>query len=131
MIATVTFVITLGGCGTVDVPTGPTTAPVTDLFENQLGVQGSATRSFTVRDTGVVSVTLTSVGPPADVAVGLGIGIPRSGGSACAMSQSVTATASTVPQLTTTAEGGAYCVRIFDVGALTGDVRFSVSVQHP
>jgi hypothetical protein len=65
------------------------------------------------------------------VAVGLGIGIPRSGGTGCTLSRSVTATASTAPQLSTTAEAGADCVRVFGVGALTGDVRFSVSVLHP
>ena len=75
---------------------------------------------------------MTSVGPPADVAEGLGIGIgtPRSGGSGGTLSQSVAATASTVPQVTTTAEAGAYYVRVFNVGALSGDVRVSVSVQH-
>ena len=82
-------------------------------------------------ETETVSLTLTSVGPPADVAVGLGIGIPRSGGTGCTLSRSVTAAASTVPQLTTTAEAGSYCVRVLDAGALTGDVRLSVSVLHP
>ena len=115
----------------MEVPTLPAATPVTDLFESQFGIQGSATRTFSVAETGTVSLTLTAAGPPADVAVGLGIGIPRSTGTGCTLSRSVTATASTVPQLTTTAEAGSYCVRVFDVGALTGDVRFSVSVQHP
>ena len=121
----------LMACSKMDIPTLPSTAPVTETFENQFGVQGSASRSFVVSETGTVSVTLTAAGPPSDVALGIGVGIPRSTGSGCSLSRSVTATAATAPHLIVTAEPGTYCVHVFDVGALTGDVRFSVSVLHP
>jgi hypothetical protein len=123
--------LVLGACSTMDIPTLPSAAPVTETFENQFGVQGAASRSFVVSETGAVSVTLTAAGPPSDVALGIGIGIPRSTGSGCSLSRSVTATAAATPHLTVTAEPGTYCVQVFDVGALTGDVRFSVSVLHP
>jgi hypothetical protein len=67
-------------CNNVETPTTPTaTGPYTDTFASQLGIRGSATRSFRVTDAGAVSVTLTSIGPPATVEVGLGLGIPNSG----------------------------------------------------
>ena len=124
-------VLALVGCSEMDIPTLPSATPVTETFENQFGPHGSASRSFVVSETGTVSVTLTSAGPPADVAVGIGIGIPRSTGSGCSLSRSVTATAASAPHLIMTAEPGTYCVQVFDVGALSGDVRFSVSVLHP
>ena len=118
-------------CNTVEVPTAPTTGPFTETFSSQLGARGSATRSFTVTDTGTVSVTLTSVGPPATVEVGVGVGIPNGSGNGCNLTRSVVTGSASSPQLTITADGGVYCVRVFDVGNLSGDVTFSVSVLHP
>ena len=119
------------GCSEMAIPTLPTAVPVTEMFENGFGVRGSASRSFVVSETGTVSVTLQSAGPPAEVELGIGVGIPRSTGGGCSLSRSVTATAAAAPHLEVTAEPGTYCVQVFDVGALTGDVRFSVSVLHP
>jgi hypothetical protein len=118
-------------CSTLDVPTAPAAGPFTEVFTSQLGVRGTATRSFTVNEPGTVSLTLTSIGPPATLAVGVGVGIPNGNGAGCNLTQSVVAGASSSPQITITADGGAYCVRVFDVGNLTGDVTFSVSVLHP
>jgi hypothetical protein len=123
--------LALIGCSEMDIPTLPAAVPVTETFENQFGIQGTATRSFVVSETGTVSVTLTAAGPPAGVALGVGIGIPRATGSGCSLSRAVTATAASAPQLMVTAEPGTYCVQVFDVGTLTGDVAFSVSVLHP
>jgi hypothetical protein len=119
------------GCQQVETPTAPTTGPYTDTFASQLGVRGTAARTFVVSTTGTVSVTLTSIGPPSTVAVGLGLGIPTPTGNGCSLNQSVVATASASPQIAVTADGGNYCVRLIDVGNLTGDVTFSVSVLHP
>lgn len=124
-------VLLQGACSTMDIPTLPSAAPVTETFENQFGVQGSVSRSFVVSETGEIRVTLTAAGPPSDVPLGIGVGIPRSTGSGCSLNRSVTATAGAAPHLAVTAEPGTYCVQVFDVGALSGDVRFSVSVLHP
>jgi hypothetical protein len=118
-------------CSADVVPTSADPDTTTDVFSTQLGIGGTATRSFKVRTTGTVSVTLTSVGPPSTVAVGVGVGIPQASGSGCSLTRSVVATASADPQLTLTADGGTYCVRVYDVGNLTGDVTFSISVLHP
>lgn len=122
---------TLIGCSKMDIPTLPLAEPVTETFENQFGVLGSSTRTFVVSETGTVSVTLTAAGPPAGVALGVGVGIPRATGGGCSLSRSVTTAAASAPQLSVTAEPGTYCVQVFDVGTLTGDVGFTVSVRHP
>ena len=127
--AIATLALVAASCSTLEVPTSPSVGPFTDVFASQVGVRGTATRSFTVRETGTVSVTLTSVGAPLEL--GLGVGIPNSGGAGCNLTTSVVTGAGTSPQITITADGGAYCVRVSDVGNLTADVTFSVSVLHP
>lgn len=118
-------------CGTPASPTAPSTGPSTEVFASQLGVRGTATRSFTVAESGTVAVTLTSAGPPVTLEVGVGVGIPNGSGSGCNLTKSVVTGASSSPQLTIAVDGGAYCVRVFDVGNLTGDATFSVSILHP
>lgn len=126
-----TLALAAASCSTDVVPTAATPDTTTDVFSTQLGIGGTATRAFTVRTTGIVSVTLTSVGPPSTVAVGVGVGIPQASGSGCNLTRSAVATASADPQITLTADAGTYCVRVYDVGNLTAEVMFSVSVLHP
>ena len=123
--------VVIASCSTAEVPTAPDAGPFLDVFASQLGVHGTATRSFTVREPGTVSVTLTSAGPPATLELGLGVGIPNSSGAGCNLTKSVVTGAASSPQLTIDADGGAYCVRVFDVGNVTENVTFSVSVLHP
>jgi hypothetical protein len=121
----------VAGCTEPLTPTAPSTAPVTETFASQFGIQGSASRTFVVPAAGTVSVTLASAGPPTDVVVGVGLGIPRPSGNGCLLNQSVTTAASPAPQLAAAVDAGTYCVRVYDVGNLTGDVSFSLSVLHP
>ena len=51
-------------CGTLDTRLRRT-GPFTEVFASQLGIRGTATRSFKVTEPGTVSLTLTSAGPPA------------------------------------------------------------------
>ena len=118
-------------CGTLATPTAPTTGPFTEVFASQLGIRGTATRSFRATEPGTVSLTLTSAGPPATLEVGVGVGIPNGSGAGCNLTKSVVTGASSSPQLTIAVDSGAYCARVFDVGNLTGDATFSVSVLHP
>jgi hypothetical protein len=120
------------GCDDASTATSPTTtSPVTDTFAGQLAVGGSAARSFTAASSGTASLTLTQVGPPAGVTVGFGIGIPQSDGSGCYLTESVVTGAATAPQIIATVEAGTYCLRLFDTGALTSQVAFSVTIVRP
>ena len=110
-------------------PTSASTSPVSETFASRIAPRGTASRAFSTSAAGTVTVTLTSVAPEARV--GVGVGIPLSSGTSCNLSESVESTATGAPQITTTAESGSYCVKIFDAGALTEPVNFSVTILHP
>ena len=119
-------------CDDASTATSPTTtSPVTETFVGQVSVGGAASRSFGAASAGTAAITLTQIGPPAGVTVGLGVGIPQSGGAGCYLTQTVQAGASSAPQLTVPVEAGTYCVRLFDTGALTSPVAFNVTIVRP
>jgi hypothetical protein len=118
-------------CDDSTVTSPSATSPVTETFSGQINKGGSAARSFTAASAGTVSVTLATLGPPADIQVGLGIGIPQASGAGCYLTQTTMAGASAAPQLTTTVDAGTYCIRLDDTGALTAPVAFSVTIVRP
>ena len=87
--------------------------------------------NFAVAKTGSVAVTLTQAGPPATITMGLGVGIPDASGCPVAPNATVTAFASTTPQLIGTLAAGTYCVDVFDVGNQSAAITYSVRVVHP
>ena len=120
------------GCDDATTATSPTaTSPVTELFSAQFIPGGSATRSFTAASAGTVSLTLSQLGPPADLVVGFGIGIPQSNGSGCYLTQSVNTGAASSPQLTVPVDAGNYCVRLFDLGTMQSPTGFTVTIVRP
>jgi hypothetical protein len=122
----------LAGCDDASTATSPTaTSPVTETFSGQFIPGGSAARAFTAASSGTVSITLTQIGPPADVVVGLGIGIPQSNGSGCLLTQTIAASASATPQITVAVDAGTYCVRVYDTGSLVTQVAFIVTIVRP
>ncbi|MGQ0732984.1 MAG: hypothetical protein ACT4QD_04930 [Acidobacteriota bacterium] len=120
----------MAGCQNVTTPTAPNLPPATDTFTTQIVPGGVVTRSFRMYTRGTFSVTMTRIGPPDGVVVGLGVGIPRADGTGCTLSQWVATTASANPQIVAQADGGAYCVRVFDLGNLTGETTFTVTVSR-
>ena len=132
----VSLVMTLGlattACHDASTATSPSvTSPVTETFSGQIIKGGSAARSFTAASAGTVSITLASIGPPAGVQVGLGIGIPQASGSGCSLTQTMMAGAATSPHITAAVDAGTYCIRLYDTGALTAPVAFSVMIVRP
>lgn len=114
--------------------TSPTVTPaaptVTERYVGTLSVGGSGFYSFSVPQYGTVNATLTSVTGASESAVlGLGLGVPS--GFGC----STRTTTSTGPgadaQVTDTYDPGIYCVRVYDVGNLTGSATFDVTIAHP
>lgn len=111
-------------------PTSPTTSPVTETFASQLFVAGSASRSFTAAKAGTATVTLVTAGPPSTVKLGFGIGVPDALGSGCLFTRSSeAATAGTSFSLPV--DAGTYCVRVYDVGAMTANITFSITIVRP
>ena len=119
------------GCGLPESSTSPTpTTPPTETFAGTLAVQGSNVFTFTVAQTGPVSVTLASLSSTSTGGVGLGIGTPN-GTTACTLTSSTpNATAATTAQITLTQNPGTVCVKIFDTGNLTTAATFTINIIH-
>src|SRR6185436_6570295 len=106
-------------------PTSPTPSPITEIFSSQLFLGGSAARSLTAAKAGTATVTLNSAGT-ATTKVGFGIGVPDTFGSGCLFTRSNdAATAGTSFSLPV--DAGTYCVRIYDAGAMTSSVTFTIT----
>jgi hypothetical protein len=77
-------------------------------------------------------ITLTQIGPPADVLVGLGVGIPQSNGRGVLLSPGGARRARRRPQITVAVEAGTYCVRLFDTGAadVAGGVHVTIVARE-
>jgi hypothetical protein len=124
--------MTVAACGGDDessTPTGPT-APVTVtvVFTGSLNRQGANTHPFTT-DGGAVTATLTSVGPDSSSVLGLSLGTWN--GAAC---QTVIANDRATQGVTIV--GGAtgsgnLCVRLYDIGNISQETSYEVSVVHP
>jgi len=114
---------------TTATPASPTT---TENFADTLPVSGSKFYSFNVSVYGTVNVTLVSisgVGVPSTVFVGLGIGTPS--GTTCTQSTSATVQTGSVNQVTANEQPGLYCVVISDVGNLFAPAAFTITIAHP
>jgi hypothetical protein len=119
------------GCNQPFTPTAPSARPPEEIFASQFGVGGAASRTFVVAEPGMVRLTLTGAGPPADVVVGVGVGIPRASGGGCHLNRWVETAASATPQLIVTTEAGTYCAQVFDAGHVTGEIGFSLRIERP
>jgi hypothetical protein len=110
--------------------TSSPTSPATETFAGTLVVHGSSLSTFSVVQAGAVTVTINSLNAPANTVVGLGLGTLVAG--TCNFSVSnLSAVAASAAQISTTESPGQYCVSIYDVGDLTTDATFTVSIAHP
>jgi hypothetical protein len=132
LLALVATALTVGSaaCGS-DTPTRPsdTTTPVTETFSSIVPWKGATSRSFTTAATGTVTLSLTSLGQ--DAAVGLALGLADGANGQCAPTYWVVTTAYAGRQISANADAGRYCFLVYDVGELTGQVSFTVTVVHP
>ena len=122
-----------------------TTAPstdttiTTDAFASLLPVGGVNRQLFTVEKAGTYTVKLVSAGPPSDVVVGFGVGIPTVLPSLrpdlvyrdCFLTTSLGPAAGPTATLSGPIDPGIYCVSIYDDGHLPGTVSFSITIEHP
>jgi hypothetical protein len=116
-------------CGGAELlpPTTGTPVPLTEVFSGTLGPNGAATHPFAAQAGGSVTVTLQELEP--DTTIGLSLGTWN--GASC---QIVIANDTAVRQssvIGTVSGVGDLCVRVYDVGILTGPASYTVSVLHP
>ena len=118
------------GCGSDSTtPTAPSASgTMSETWSGVVAPGGQTSRSFTVNNSGTITVTLTSAG----TTFGLGVGLPRVTGGGCRLGVAVNASSATTPQISTQAEAGQYCVEVYDLGTITGDpVGFALKIDHP
>jgi len=125
-----------GACS--DTPTAPEPVPpstFSETFAGTLPVFGSRFYSFSVFETGVVSLMFGSLTPtgtdtPLNVPVWIGFGIPK--GTGCDVSDPVLIAPGLTYQVSNTFLPGTYCVNINDFGDLPGSADFAIRiVQYP
>jgi hypothetical protein len=68
---------------------------------------------------------------PSPGAVGLGVGIPQVGNGGCALEQALDATPATDPLITAAVDPGVFCVKVWDLGTITGSVTVSITLVYP
>jgi hypothetical protein len=106
----------------------PTPAPGTITFASQVAVGGFTARAFNASVNGTLTARLESVSPGA-VLLGIGIGIPTSGGG-CAVTRQLVGVGPGA-ELSVSVAAARYCVKVFDTGTLTAPADFSVRIDHP
>ena len=126
------------GCGNDATPTTPTTT--SDLRSNEtfgatLNIGQSQFYSFTTISPGTTEITLISVRPVGSVSatlspvVGLGLGTPQA--TDCALSSATNTMPGLKAQVTVATNVSTYCVKIADIGNLTGAIDYTIRVVHP
>ena len=121
--------------GTSSGVTAPTIPLTNQTFTGTVDVGGSSSNTtFVVAQSGEVDITLTAIGPPPNIIMGLAIGIPSTTDPSCtapaAAGQQVQA--SSTP-LVGSLQAGSYCVKLYDVGfmAAGSQVSYTITVAHP
>ena len=128
----VPFACAAAGCGNnqTTTPTTPTTpTSVTETFSGTVTKNGAVTHTFTSSAAGTVQATLTSLSPDSSIAIGLSLGTWN--GATCAIVLANDKAILTSVVTGTVSAVGALCVRLYDVGNLSGPASYEVLVTHP
>jgi hypothetical protein len=124
-------------CGKSDNPVAPTlteTPLSTELFTGTIGPRESRFYSFEVFSGGTVTVMLASIsggplGPTYNGTMQLGMGIPEA--EDCSVAAPLVTRPALTPQISQSAKGGFYCVRLADIGGLPSAMNFAIRIVHP
>jgi hypothetical protein len=121
------------GCsGEIDnLPTTPDPVTVTETFSGSININGAATHNVFTGATGTVTATITSLGESAPAKIGFSIGTLSTVGTCSVVMHNDAAVVNTSLSGTVSTLSGSLCVRIFDVGALTESVPYTLTVAHP
>jgi hypothetical protein len=112
-------------------PTAPSSPLVTENFSGTVQVGSNDAKPFMVTSDGFqITVDMTSAGPPATIAMGIGVGTFVGGTCQLSSGGFTTAPAASAPQLTGTIAAGQYCLMIYDVGNQSGPVTYTAVVNH-
>ena len=124
----------LAGCSedAPTAPSAPTPVVVTESFFDTLNPNGGRTHQFVAERAGTVQAKLLSLAPDNTITIGLSLGTWN--GNACQIiiaNDNASLASPAAAQVTGSATGtGAFCVRVYDVGKLTQNTEYSISVDH-
>ena len=117
-----------------DLPTTPDPVVVTETFSGTININGAATHNVFTSATGTVSATLTSLTPVGESApskIGFSMGTLSTIGNCTVVLVNDSSVVNTSLTGTVSSLGGSLCVRVYDVGALTESVSYTLTVSHP
>ena len=122
----------IGCSGLIDeLPTTPDPVIVTESFNGTLTVNGGVTHPVFTSATGAVTATLTSLGETPPAKIGFSIGTLTAGNNCNIVIANDNAVVTTVVTGNVSSLAGTLCVRVYDVGVLTGPVDYTFTVSHP
>ena len=134
LVAAVTLTFGLAGCNNSSSSELTMPSPgdaTTETFTGTVSPGSIDWHAFSVTNgNGILNVTLTDVGPPSTIYMGLGVGAATDTSCTLFTSAQILTQAGSVPQLSGTAGAGRFCVAVFDVGNQVTDVMYSVTVSH-
>ena len=113
-----------------NLPTTPDPVTVTETFTGTLTVNGAQTHNVFTGATGLVTATITSLGESAPEKVGLSMGT-LAGATCTVVMHNDNAVVTSYLSGTVATLAGSLCVRVCDVGKLTGPVDYTITVSHP
>jgi hypothetical protein len=122
--------LAIASCGNdTQTITAPTPEPVIEVFTGSLTVNGAVTHPFSAATAGALTATLTNIAPDESPTVGLSLGTWN--GTTCAVVIASDAAVRTSVVYGTVNQAGQLCVRIYDVGRISGPQDYEITVVHP
>jgi hypothetical protein len=113
-------------------PTDTTATPaqsVTETLEGRVNVNGATAHPFAVEVAGAVTATLFGV-DPSDAVVGISLGTWNSSTNVCQVILANDGAVAGSTIIGTASVAGTFCIRLIDVGKLTGPATYAVSITH-
>ena len=131
VLAAVALAVGAAACGsdTTTTPTPTTPVTVTDTFAGTLTQNGAASYNFTTATSGTVTATLGTLNPDPTLIVGLALGTWNGNNCQIVLSKDSATQASFI--VGQASQATTFCVRIYDVGNVSGPQAFEILVNHP
>ena len=126
--------VAAAACDNSSGTTAPSVVLKSETFTGTIAVGGSSTGiNFTASQAGEVDVTVSSLGPPATISMGLAIGVPSTVDTSCAVTtgSGTQVQASANVLVSSVSSAGPYCLRLFDIGQMTAPINYTITVAHP
>jgi hypothetical protein len=112
-----------------DLPTTPDPVTVTEVFTGSININGAATHNIFTGASGPITATITSLGDNAPARIGFSLGT-LAGTQCSVVIHNDAAAVNTSISGTVSSLNGSLCIRIYDVGALTESVPYTLTVTH-